>query len=52
MDAVMAFRNHLSAMRRQRSDSLSKVPQAKPKARKLCSFHVDNMPAYGKEGKA
>ncbi len=52
MDAVMAFGNHLSAMRRRRSDSHPKVPQAKPKTRKLCSFHVDNMPAYVKEGKA
>jgi hypothetical protein len=35
MDAVMAFRDHLAAMLRRPSDSLSKVPQASPKREKL-----------------
>ena len=46
----MAFWNHLAAMLRRPCDSLSKVAQAGPKARKTCSFQVDNKSAHGREG--
>jgi hypothetical protein len=50
MDAVMAFWNRWAAMLRRRCDSLSKVPQAVPNARKTCSFQVDNKSAHRREG--
>jgi hypothetical protein len=46
----MASWNHLAAMLRRPCDSLSKVAQAGPKARKTCSSQVDNKSADGKEG--
>jgi hypothetical protein len=46
----MAFWNRLAAMLRRPCDSLSKVLPAGPKARKTCSFRVDNKSAQGREG--
>jgi hypothetical protein len=50
MDAVIALRIHLAVMLRRPCDSLSKVPQAGPEARKTCSFQVDNKSAHGRKG--
>jgi hypothetical protein len=50
MEAVMAFWNHLAVMLRRPYNSLSKVPQGGRKARKTCSFEVDNKSAHRKEG--